>query len=67
MALADGYRLTCRRGEPHVSRFERGDLRALRNIAKQAPPLIPEVKIFVVQPGLSQVNTGAGPCHEPPE
>lgn len=51
----DGRRLKAARiGEPHVSRFERGDLRALRDIAKQAPLLIPEFKIFVVQPGLSR-------------
>lgn len=38
----------------HVSRFERGDLRGLRDLTKQAKLLLPEFKVFIVQPGLSK-------------
>lgn len=38
----------------HVSRFERGDLRGLRDLGKQAKLLLPEFKVFIVQPGLSK-------------
>jgi superfamily II DNA or RNA helicase len=36
------------------SRFEKGDLTALRTLARQATMLVPEVKIYIVQPGLSK-------------
>jgi hypothetical protein len=45
-------------GTAHVSRFERGDLKALREIQKQAHLLMPEFRIFVVQPGLSRKAAG---------
>ncbi|MFT9206418.1 hypothetical protein [Acetobacter orientalis] len=38
----------------HVSRFERGDLRGLRDLGKKAKLLLPEFKVFIVQPGLSK-------------
>lgn len=38
----------------HVSRFERGDLRLLRDLAKEAKQLLPEFRVFIVQPGLSK-------------
>lgn len=41
-------------GKPYVTRFERGDVKELQAIAKQAQRLIPEFKIFIVQPGLSK-------------
>ena len=51
----EGRRLrSVRVGQPHVSRFERGDRRTLLELAKQVPLLVPEFKIFVVQPGLSR-------------
>jgi hypothetical protein len=45
-------------GTAHVSRFERGDLKTLREIQKQAYLLIPEFRIFIVQPGLSRNAAG---------
>lgn len=45
---------TAKAGEAHVSRFERGDLRLLKDIARRAPALVPEFKIVIVQPGLSR-------------
>lgn len=41
-------------GLDHVPRFERGDLRGLRDLSKQAKFLIPEFKVFIVQPGVSK-------------
>ncbi len=41
-------------GAAHVTRFERGDVRKLREIMKAAQRLIPEFRIFIVQPGLSK-------------
>lgn len=41
-------------GTPFITRFERGDLRALRDLAKRSTLLVPEFKIFLVQPGLSK-------------
>jgi hypothetical protein len=46
-----------RRMERHgVSRFEQGDLTKLDEILRQTQFLVPEFRIFVVQPGLSRTN-----------
>ena len=37
------------------SRFEKGNYQTLSNIIRRSYTLIPELKVFVVQPGLSQV------------
>lgn len=37
-----------------VSRFERGDDRALADIAQRLPYLTPEFRIYIVQPGMSR-------------
>jgi hypothetical protein len=37
-----------------VSRFERGDFKELQEIRAQARSLLPEFRIFIVQPGLSK-------------
>jgi hypothetical protein len=46
-------------GAAHVTRFERGDLKALRELGKQAKLLMPELTVHIVQPGLSkdELNT----------
>ena len=38
--------------------MEKGDLQHLRILARRAPRLKPEFKIFVVQPGLSKAKAG---------
>ncbi len=45
-------------GPAHVTRFERGDLKELREIMKTAQRLVPVFRIFIVQPGLSQASVG---------
>lgn len=42
-----------------VSRFERGDNAKLRELLYRLRTLTPEVKVFVVQPGLSRAAAGA--------
>jgi hypothetical protein len=42
-----------RRNRTGESRFELGDLQRLRDISRQSSRFTTEVKIFVVQPGLS--------------
>jgi superfamily II DNA or RNA helicase len=39
-----------------VSRFERGDFKHLQEIRNQARSLMPEFRIFIVQPGLSKAG-----------
>jgi hypothetical protein len=41
-----------------VSRFEKGDFQALQTLARKAPLLKPDFKIFIVQPGLSARAAG---------
>lgn len=46
-------------GAAHVTRFERGDFKALRELGKQAKLLMPELTVHIIQPGLSkdELNT----------
>jgi hypothetical protein len=48
------YRETGRLSKHGKSRFERGDLSRLAEMARQVPYLTSEFKIFIVQPGLSK-------------
>ncbi|PQM26730.1 helicase [Sphingopyxis lindanitolerans] len=43
-------------GRAHVTRFERGDVKVLRDLDKQARLLMPEFKVYIVQPGLSKAG-----------
>ena len=45
-------------GPNHFTRFERGDLVRLREVMKAAPRLVPQLRIFIVQPGLSRAIIG---------
>lgn len=45
-----------RRKQSDVSRFEKGDLKALSAILAQLPELRPVLKVFIVQPGLSRTR-----------
>jgi superfamily II DNA or RNA helicase len=46
-------------GAAHITRFERGDIKALRELSKQAKLLMPELTVHIAQPGLSkgELNT----------
>lgn len=41
-----------------LTRIEKGDLQQLRILARRAPRLRPEFRIFIVQPGLSKAKAG---------
>ncbi|WCS25713.1 hypothetical protein LOK46_02420 [Methylobacterium sp. NMS14P] len=45
-----------RGGTPFVTRFERGDANAVQAILRRLSHLVPEFRIFVVQPGLSRAR-----------
>lgn len=44
----------------NVSRFEKGDLSVLADVSQRARYLIPDFKIFVVQPGVSRADASEG-------
>lgn len=50
------YRESLRMQSTSVSRFERGDLIKLNEIAKQTPFLVPEFRIYAIQPGYSKAK-----------
>jgi superfamily II DNA or RNA helicase len=52
-------RETTRLGKGKPSRFEKGDMRLLNEIEAKSPILIPDFKIFMVQPGLSKTSVSA--------
>lgn len=43
-----------------VSRFERGDFKLVQEIRTQARSLLPEFRIFIVQPGISKSKVSDG-------
>ncbi|NEU13683.1 hypothetical protein G3T14_16305 [Methylobacterium sp. BTF04] len=43
-------------GTAYVTRFERGDANTVQAILRKLPHLVPEFRIFVVQPGLSRAK-----------
>jgi superfamily II DNA or RNA helicase len=50
------HRDTRRRKWSSVSRFERGTLKALSAIRQRLPELVPELRVTIVQPGLSRAE-----------